>query len=455
MRQPGAGVADAAAPGILIAPAPDPRRGRRPRRSSADRRGLRLRWSDLAQRDPRPRRSASRPSWAWGETLLGVADGTELMLDGEAGTVTVDPPAGASAGGRGAAGRAGPGGRRGRCAKATLPAADPRRPRRAGGGQRVGAGRRRAGAGRRRRRRRPAAHRVPVPRPRTTCQAKTSRSRPTGRSPRASAAARSSCARSTSAPTSRSPTCRSPPSRIRFSALRGIRLGLQPPELLRSPAAGRPARGRRPSAARPAARWWRPSTRCAGRARALASRRGDAGRGCTTPPAPPRRASSSASWSRCRPPPCSSRTSRRTSTSSRWARTTWPSTSLAAERGNAAVAALADALHPAVLRLIERVARVAGAARSPGRGVRRGGRRPSRHPDPARSGGRRALDGPATDRGRQTGRCGPPSSARPGGSPSAALAAGSAAEVRRLAAESAAGTRPAAGSLVPGDGPDR
>ena len=35
---------------------------------------------------------------------------------------------------------------------------------------------------------------------------------------------------------------------------------------------------------------------------------------------------------------------------------------LAAERGNAAVAALADPLHPAVLRLIERTARAAGAA---------------------------------------------------------------------------------------------
>ena len=39
---------------------------------------------------------------------------------------------------------------------------------------------------------------------------------------------------------------------------------------------------------------------------------------------------------------------------------------LAAERGNARVAALGDALHPAVLRLVERTARAAAAA---GKGV--------------------------------------------------------------------------------------
>ena len=57
---------------------------------------------------------------------------------------------------------------------------------------------------------------------------------------------------------------------------------------------------------------------------------------------------------------------------------------LAAERGNGAVAALSDALDPGVLRLIDRVCR---AARGPGRGggVRRGRLRRARHPGPGRA----------------------------------------------------------------------
>jgi len=50
------------------------------------------------------------------------------------------------------------------------------------------------------------------------------------------------------------------------------------------------------------------------------------------------------SWSRCPPPPCWPQRSCRTSTSSRWAPTTWLKYVLAADRGNAAVAGLADAL---------------------------------------------------------------------------------------------------------------
>ena len=50
---------------------------------------------------------------------------------------------------------------------------------------------------------------------------------------------------------------------------------------------------------------------------------------------------------------------------------------LAAERGNAAVAALADPLDPGVLRLIDAVCRAAGG-RLPGRGLRRAGRRRAR-----------------------------------------------------------------------------
>jgi phosphoenolpyruvate-protein kinase (PTS system EI component) len=128
---------------------------------------------------------------------------------------------------------------------------------------------------------------------------------------------------------------------------------------------------------------------------------------------------------------------------------------LAADRGNAAVAPLSDALHPAVLRLIERVARVAGehdrrvalcgeAAGDPlaipillGLGVT------ELSMDPRRIATAKQIVR-ATELGaaRQL-------AAR-------ALAAESAAEVRRFAAESSDQVRrPATGSLVPGDGPDR
>ena len=51
---------------------------------------------------------------------------------------------------------------------------------------------------------------------------------------------------------------------------------------------------------------------------------------------------------------------------------------LAAERGNAEVAALADALHPAVLRLIHDTDARSRRARTAGRRLRRAGRRPRR-----------------------------------------------------------------------------
>jgi phosphoenolpyruvate-protein phosphotransferase/dihydroxyacetone kinase phosphotransfer subunit len=128
---------------------------------------------------------------------------------------------------------------------------------------------------------------------------------------------------------------------------------------------------------------------------------------------------------------------------------------LAADRGNAAVAPLSDALHPAVLRLIERVARVAGehdrrvavcgeAAGDPlaipillGLGVS------ELSMDPRRIAAAKQIVR-ATELGaaRQL-------AVR-------ALTAESAAEVRRFAAESGDQVRrPATGSLIPGDGPDR
>jgi phosphoenolpyruvate-protein phosphotransferase len=128
---------------------------------------------------------------------------------------------------------------------------------------------------------------------------------------------------------------------------------------------------------------------------------------------------------------------------------------LAADRGNVAVAPLSDALHPAVLRLIERVARVAGehdrrvavcgeAAGDPlaipillGLGVT------ELSMDPRRIAAAKQIVR-ATELGaaRQL-------AVR-------VLAAESAAEVRRFAAESGDQVRrQATGSLVPGDGPDR
>ena len=50
---------------------------------------------------------------------------------------------------------------------------------------------------------------------------------------------------------------------------------------------------------------------------------------------------------------------------------------LAAERGNAGVAALADPLHPAVLRLIRAHRRGRRGRGTPARRLRRGGRRPA------------------------------------------------------------------------------
>ena len=127
---------------------------------------------------------------------------------------------------------------------------------------------------------------------------------------------------------------------------------------------------------------------------------------------------------------------------------------LAADRGNAAVAALADALHPAVLRLIERVTRVAGEH---GRRVAVCGEAagdPLAIPILLGLGvAELSMDSRRIAAAKQVVRATELGAARR--LAVRALAAGSAGEVRRLAAESAAGTRPAAGSLVPGDGPDR
>ena len=139
---------------------------------------------------------------------------------------------------------------------------------------------------------------------------------------------------------------------------------------------------------------------------------------------------------------------------------------LAADRGNADVAALADALHPAVLRLIERVARAAAAAGRRvavcgevagdplaiplllGLGVTELSMAPRAHTPAAKQAVRATDSAPARRLA------------------AAALAAESADEVRRLAGHrdgrgqasggpTVAGGDRLAGSLVPGDRPDR
>ena len=86
-----------------------------------------------------------------------------------------------------------------------------------------------------RRGRRPAAQRVRLPGPRSRPDrgraGEDLRRHARGRS---SPASRWSSAPWTSAATSRCPTCRSPPRRTRSSAIRGVRVGLEPPEVLRT-----------------------------------------------------------------------------------------------------------------------------------------------------------------------------------------------------------------------------
>ena len=162
-----------------------------------------------------------------------IAEGTPLVVDGEAGAVDVDPGDDAVAehrarrrGGRGRAPRrAGPRRRAGRPA---------RRPARRGLRQRRqprrGAPRRRAG----RRGHRPAAHRVPLPRPRRRRPTRTSRSRSCARSPARWTAARWWSARSTPGLTSRCRSCARSRSRTRSSDAAASGSSLAEPDLLRT-----------------------------------------------------------------------------------------------------------------------------------------------------------------------------------------------------------------------------
>ena len=74
---------------------------------------------------------------------------------------------------------------------------------------------------------------------------------------------------------------------------------------------------------------------------------------------------------------------------------------MAADRGNVHVGALADAVHPAVLRSIRMTVEAARRARTMGRRLRRARRRRRRHAAVARARRTRAVDGRALDRARE------------------------------------------------------
>ena len=347
---------------------PHPRPGRRPRPGPGRRPRAGVGQPDRAQRDPgagpgHPGRGRGRRRTCWPSPTA-----PSLALDGSTGELVVDPDD-ASAG-RLRASAPTQARRAAEAARAARPA--PALTARRGRGR--GRGERRLVSTTRRRPRRTVptgragAHGVPLPRSRR----RAGRRRAGRGVPRDRGGARrrsgSPCARSTSAATSRCPTCRRPPRPTRSWACAASGSRWRSRQLL-----ARPARGHRRGGARDAGQRDVPDgvsaldelVEARRRARRRRSRRsGEAVR-------PGLR---SASWSRCRP-----RRSRRQPSSPHVdffsiGTNDLTQYALAAERGNAAVAALADALDPGVLAPDRRG--VPGGGRRPARGrVRRAGQR--------------------------------------------------------------------------------
>ena len=336
---------------------PGPGRHRRAGPDPGDRPGHPARRHDQPHRDHRPAAGPAlrgRPSAGWTTSRPGAT----VLLDGEQGTVTVDPdPAEAQA--RVEAARA--------AAEALAglrgPGHDPRRARRAGAGQRAG---RRRGAGRRgraRRGRRAAAHRAGLPRARRGALRRGAGRRATRRSSRPSPAARSCCARWTPARTSRWPSrpCPTRPTRRWACAGCGSPAGTRASSTRQLDAVAAGRRGR------PAATPWvmAPMVATVAEAADFAALVRERGHGA-------RRDDRGALGGAAGRPAAAS-----TSTSCPSAPTTCPSTRWPPTGSPADLADLTDPWQPALLRMVAADRRGRPAHRQAGRGLRRGRRRPA------------------------------------------------------------------------------
>ncbi len=184
------------------------------------------------RRDPRPRARVCRRWSASAKAVLGIDEGTTVLLDGEAGTLQVDPPENILRDGIRAPRACGDAGARWRASGRTSSA----RPATARGSRcsRTWARwpRRRKRGRARRRGGRAAADRVPVPRPTPSCPARRSRPRRCARSPVA-LDGRPLVVRTLDAGADKPlPALPMPPEANPFLGVRGIRLTLERRDVL-------------------------------------------------------------------------------------------------------------------------------------------------------------------------------------------------------------------------------